>query len=194
MCPTPRQASEWGTASCNDNLTPSGGQLIAVNEPSDIRDAAMHRYRLGEPLLSVRVGDDEVTIHARESEGVVDEWMQDFASPDMLWVVTASEDVVTAGPHTGALGATLIGKQAAIYGFLPPKATTVEVTVGGEKVEPVQQAHGVFLAVASSRQVVTVTFRNSKGAVVKRDRLQYLAGFRPSPSLLDRLRIWRQKL
>ncbi|MDP9371672.1 MAG: hypothetical protein M3Q65_04285 [Chloroflexota bacterium] len=139
---------------------------------------------LGAPLLSVRVGDSEVTLHRKESAGLA-------RSADRIGslgfrVVGPGNEIGGGGMVGHPWGGTIVGDRRVICGELPPRAASAEATVGGEPV-PAQVGSGVWLIAGPRDQKVIVAFRDAAGKSVKRLRI------RPWPAPPDRAEMMRRQ-
>ena len=123
----------------------------------------------GEPLLSVRVGDREVTLHRKEANGLA----HDRAPVGSLGyqVVAPDADASEGGMVHHPWSGTVVGDQRIIYGELPSPAVVGEATIDGGDRVPVHLAAGAWVVVAPCARKMTLVFRNAKGRSVKKSRI-----------------------
>jgi hypothetical protein len=125
------------------------------------------RMGVGEPLLTVQVGDVAVSLHRKEAQGLEN----DPALIGSLHMREVGPDHESGGLVGHPWSGTTIGNQQIICGELPSKAVTAEATVAAIGAVPVHLANGVWLVVAPRTERLQVTFRTATGRVVKRVRI-----------------------
>ncbi|MDP9350285.1 MAG: hypothetical protein M3P51_01900 [Chloroflexota bacterium] len=119
----------------------------------------------GQPILSVRVVDSQVTLYRKESEGL----MPSLGPLGSLHfhVVSPDEPLGGGGMVGHPWGGTVVGDQRIICGEMPADALTAEAILKGGGVAQVHLASGVWLVVAPRDQKAKITFRNAQGRSVK---------------------------
>lgn len=120
----------------------------------------------GQPILSARVGDSEVTLHRKESEGLM-------PSPSPLGslhfrVVSPDEPLGGGGMVGHPWGGTVVGDQRIICGQMPTGAQTAEVTVARGAPAHVHSASGAWLVVAPRDRKLKIIFRDAGGKSVEK--------------------------
>lgn len=141
------------------------------------------RYRLSEPLATIRVGDEEVTIHRQEEAHPLPGGRRptaDTPSPvGRLWGLLRDgnggplqSDDDPRRPKDSDPGTVHVGEDWRVFaGTRPPGAARGEARVGDSGEVRVEFAPEVFSAVLPSRERAVVTLRNVDGVEVARYEL-----------------------
>lgn len=133
------------------------------------------RYRLGEPLATIRVGDEEVTIHRQEGviPGPDAKYSRKYRpSPaGRLWGLLRDGDggpLVSGGNPRRQKDSDpgcvrLRDGWRVLAGTLPPGATWAEARVRGRRPATVELTPEIYYAVVPSTEKVVLTIRGSEG-------------------------------
>ncbi len=134
-----------------------------LGDTFEMRDDIIGSEGISEPLLSVRIGICEVSVHRQ----VV--FNEDFRTPvGTLWAVKAGPGSVSAGPLFGDWEAIQAVDRVVVCGAMPAGVVSVDATVAGIGPGEVQVAPGAFLAVGPADRDLIITLRDSAGAAVRR--------------------------
>lgn len=134
------------------------------------KDAYRAVIGFGEPLMSVRVGDSEVTLHRKERAGP-----HEYDSPldSIHFRVVGPDSPLGSGGMVGRpWSGTVIGDQRVICGEMPTNAVRLEAATQTVESLPVHLGSGIWLVIAPRTQTTMIAFRNSKDRAVKSLRIE----------------------
>lgn len=145
-------------------------------------DHPLARWGIGEPVLSIQVGDAVVALR------------MEVGSEGRTWLVDQSRDGGAAVLITGEVLETDVGNVRVIAGRMPNDAATVELLDSRGNRLATEHAAGVWLGTGPLHDRLTVAFLDSQGNVVSHHEVSDQQPARGFAGLMKRLPALRKRL
>lgn len=137
------------------------------------RQQYIERYSLSEPLVTALTPSSMVSLHYQRGTMAV-------------CCIAGTPQSTAVGFVSESVGWTTYENQRHIYGYMPPTATSVEVTIEGRVIYSPHVISNVFLTIVSLPNAVTLTFKDAAGQKVGGHDLPLWQPIQPA--MLNRLR------